>query len=214
MQRFIDKDASMGIDISKLSAKELYELARQKEQEEQRQAELNEHLNKLKQQRSELLAKFNKSLGNIEEEIKQLQQQREQLLSEHESALDRLDQQIRETGMHAKQHAHEDTPEPPNTATPVQSTPPIKPAAAPAPRPVARPSAGTQPPENVENIDDMYIKIRELTKTREYISETLLKEKLKGMGFSNTLISKGLDQLVKDKRLLHKGGGSYVLGKK
>lgn len=205
----------MSIDLSKLSAKELFELARQKEQEEQRQAELNEHLNKLKQQREELLSKFNKALSKLDDEIKQLQQQREKLLGSHEQELAHLDKEI--TG--ARQQAQADTLEAPSPVSPRQEapqrpTPPSKPAATPAPSLEPSTSAARQPPENVENIDDMYIKIRELTKTREYISETLLKEKLKGMGFSNTTISKGLTQLLKDKRLIHKGGGSYVLGKK
>lgn len=185
----------MSIDISKLSAKELYELARQKEIEEQRQAELNEHLNKLKVQREQLLAKFQQTISGIDSEIKQLQQKRERLVSDHDLDMGRLESEIDGTRQQGEQ---------------ALAPPP------PSPRPAASPPATNSKPVSppASDPDELYNKIAELMRTREYISDSLLREKLKSLGFHSPNLGKELEQLVKEKRLVSKSGGSYVLGKK
>ena len=184
----------MSIDISKLSAKELYELARQKEIEEQRQAELNEHLNKLKAQREQLLTKFQQAIANIDNEIKQLQQKRERLVADHDLDISRLESEIDETRQQGEQV--------------LAPPPPPRPAASP-PAAISKP---VSPPSS--DPDELYDRIAELMRTREYISDSLLREKLKSLGFHSPNLGKELEQLVKEKRLIRKSGGSYVLGKK
>lgn len=210
----------MSIDLSKLSAKELYELARQKEQEEQRQAELNKELNQLKAQREELLSGHKQNLGRLDGEIRQLQSQRERLVNEHDADLAKLDDKIETTRQRLEQQQAAPTPvsAAPAVAKKVEADKPVSPAPAVSKAPEAAPSPSSSKQAAAtaatSDLDALFKVISELMRTREYISDTLLKEKLKGMGHSSPNLSKQLEQLVKDKKLIRKSGGSYVLGKK
>lgn len=204
----------MNIDISSLSAKELYELARQKEMEEERQAELNEHLHKLEAQREQLSGKFQKTLSTIDNEIKQLQQQRERLVSDHELELSRLNDEIENT---SKQ-----TGSTPASKIKAYNTPSTLAVTESAEQGLSSSQGEIEPlaaqptnpsPNPINEGESLYEIVSELMRSREYISETLLKEKLKVMGYPSQNIGKDLDRLVKEKRLIRKSGGSYVLGK-
>ncbi len=202
----------MSIDISKLSAKELFELARQKEQEEQKQAEFNEHLNKLKQQRDEMLGKFKRALAKLDGEIKQLQTQRDQLMSDHDQDLSRLNGEI------------EETEERVGDLDALELTEPPKPSEKPAAKSTEASKTKTEredekeqtkpPPRKEADSEELLEEIKTLMRSREYISESLLKERLRGMGYSSLNLTKGLEKLTKEKYLIRKSGGSYILGKK
>lgn len=220
----------MSIDLSKLSAKELYELARQKEQEEQQQAALNEELNQLKAQHEELLTGHQQTLGRVDGEISQLQAQRERLINEHDTELAKLNGKIKTTRQQLVQQ--QTAPKPvstaPAAAAKIETAKPVNPEPATGKKPettpptasaknaaaTASPSAAAAAASAASDIDELFKIIIELMRSREYISDTLLKEKLKGMGHTSANLSKQLEQLVKDKKLIRKSGGSYVLGKK
>ena len=188
----------MNIDISKLSAKELFELAHQKELEEQRQAELHERMTRLRQQQEDLVAEFKAQLTKLDKEIKHLQQQRDRLVEAHDLDLAKLEGELESTDRQLTS--------PPAATKPAQSPP----------APETAPAQGGDKPEsaNPGDPDTLFEQIRELMRGREYISETLLKEKLRGKGNTGVNLGKALEQLVKDRRLIRKSGGSYVLGKK
>ena len=218
------------MDISKLSAKELYELARQKEQEEKHQAELDDKRNKLQQQREELVADFKRRQTELDEEIRKLQQQREQRLNDYHRQLEKLERELealQDSGTPAspvekptKQQPAPAEPKPAKeqTPAPTESKPTKEQAPEPAETQSTAPAQASKPAPAKgragEDVEQIFKEIAELMRNREYISESLLKERLRNQGVSALSLSKALEQLVKDKRLIRKSGGSYVMGKK
>ena len=57
-------------------------------------------------------------------------------------------------------------------------------------------------------------KIRSIMRNRTYISESLLKEKLKANGFDLSNLKKDMDKLIREGKLEKKGSGNFALGKK
>ena len=88
----------MSIDLSKLSAKELYELAQKKEKEEQDAAERQAKVNALIQERETLVSEHKNVLLLTDKKIRDMQEQREKLITDHEKALAELDNKIKESG--------------------------------------------------------------------------------------------------------------------
>ena len=88
----------MSVDLSKLSAKELYELAQKKEREEQEEAERQEKINELMEQRTTMLSEHKNVLLLTDKKIRDLQEQRDKLIADHDKALAELDAKIKESG--------------------------------------------------------------------------------------------------------------------
>ena len=166
----------MSIDLSKLSAKELFELAQKKEQEEKEDSERQGKLDELKTQRESLLNEHKNVLLLTDKKIRDMQAQREKLIADHENVVAEIDKQIKSMG---------------------GSTPRSEPKAA----------AGG---------DDAKLKstIREVMNRRDYISASLLKEKLAAYGIKPTNFNKDLEKWVRDGWLESKGKNNYALGKK
>jgi len=62
--------------------------------------------------------------------------------------------------------------------------------------------------------DELFEKIREMMRTRSFISHGLLKEQLKVKGYNVPNLSKLVDQLIREGKLASAGGGNYALGKR
>ncbi len=170
----------MSIDLSKLSAKELFELAQKKEQEEQQQAKQQSRVNELIAKREAALSEHKNVLLLTDKKIRDMQAQREKLISDHEKVVADIDQEIKSLGGNA-----------PKTEA--------KAAAA---------SGGGS--------DDSKLKstIRQIMNKRDYISASLLKEKLAAYGITPATFNKDLEQWVRNGWLEGKGKGNYALGKK
>ena len=166
----------MSIDLSKLSAKELFELAKQKEQEEKEDSERQGKLDELKTQRESLLNEHKNVLLLTDKKIRDMQAQREKLIADHENVVAEIDKLIKSLG-----------------------------GSAPKPEPKA--AAGD---------DDAKLKstIRQIMNKRDYISASLLKEKLAAYGIKPANFNKDLEQWVREGWLESKGKGNYALGKK
>lgn len=245
------------VNIEELSAKELYELAKKKEQEEARLVQMQEQLTKLTAQREAVIKKHQEDLAYADRKIEELRNQRQVLLDDHRKALASLDkelQQLREDCASKKAAVNKPVvASAPLTAAKTQP----KPAA-----PMARPAVKAPPakeelpppleeevgiedidesdldidlgvdlgpeddepqssaaqkdkrkPSTDEQLDELMGHILKIMKGRSYISETLLKEKLAQANFRPDNLSKLLDTLVRQTRLVRRSGGNYVLGR-
>ena len=168
----------MSIDLSKLSAKELFELAQKKEIEEQEDAERQGKLDELKAQRESLLGEHKNVLLLTDKKIRDMQAQREKLIADYEKVVAELDKQITAMG----------------------GTPP-------KPETKGTSAAGG-------DSDKLKSTIRQIMNKRDYISASLLKEKLAAYGIKLDNFNKDLEQWVKNGWLESKGKGNYALGKK
>jgi len=88
----------MSIDLSKLSAKELFELAQQKEKEEQEAAEREGKVAELKGKRETMISEHKSILLLTDKKIRDMQEQREKLVSDHEKAVAEIDKEIAAMG--------------------------------------------------------------------------------------------------------------------
>lgn len=88
----------MAIDLSKLSAKELFELAQKKEQEELQAAERQGKLDELKGKREAMIGEHKSVLSLTDKKIRDMQEQREKLIRDQEAALAALDAEIKALG--------------------------------------------------------------------------------------------------------------------
>ncbi len=232
----------MAIDLSKLSAKELYELAMRKEQEEQQAAQRQQQLIELQKRRALLMSAHQVALAEIERKISELTSQRGKLIAEHEKSMGNIGKEISELTQklqeseRAEMAARTAGPAEVAKAPPAPPKPPEVPAkpaaAAPAPTPAVAPvqitpaaveeeqsSAHEEMAETagaiaIDSKDELFEKIRELMRTRSFISHGLLKEQLKVKGYTVPNLSKLVDQLIRDGKLASAGGGNYALGKK
>lgn len=230
----------MAIDLSKLSAKELFELALRKEQEEQIQTQRKEQLIELQQQRALLLSAHQVALAEIERKISDLTSQRGKLIADHEKSMTAIGKEIGEL-MRKIQEAElaEKAPKPAAAApaAPKESAPVAPPVAPAAAAPAAKPAPAAPAPASAPAIpaaaseesphgaggseivtlndkDELFEKIREMMRTRSFISHGLLKEQLKVKGFNVPNLTKLVDQLIREGKLASAGGGNYALGKK
>lgn len=232
------------VNIEELSAKELYELAKKKEQEEARLVQMQEQLTKLTSQREAVIKKHQEDLAYTDRKIEELRKQRQALVDDHRKALDSLDkelQQLREDCASKK-----DAVDKPLAAHPPAAKTQPKPAAATAKPAVKAPpakeklpppleeevgiedidesdldidlgvnldQAGKHKPSTEEQLDELMGHILKIMKGRSYISEGLLKEKLNLANFKTATLSKLLDTLVRQTKLVRRSGGNYVLGR-
>lgn len=88
----------MSIDLSKLSAKELFELAQKKEQEEQSAAERQSKIDQLKAKLDTMVSEHKSVLLLTDKKIRDMQEQREKLVKDHEAALAELETEIKALG--------------------------------------------------------------------------------------------------------------------
>lgn len=167
----------MSIDLSKLSAKELYELAQQKEKEEQDLAERQAKLDELNKRREEMLNEHKSILLLTDKKIRDMQAKREQLVTEQEQALKEIDREIEALGGKA-------------------------------------PNASSASASDAGETESLKSTIRQVMLKRDYISASLLKEKLEAYGVKRSNFNKDLEQWVRNGWFISKGKGNYALGKK
>jgi hypothetical protein len=238
------------VNIEQLSAKELYELAKKKEQEEARVAEMQEQLKKLETEREGLIKKHEEELAYTDRQIEELASQRERMIEGHNKALSILEQKLKtlreETNKAAAQEpapAKEEAPKKPETEVAkapapakeeTQKKPETEAVKAPSP---AKPKEGMvgedlPPPSDDEpeqevrekakakggseadELNTLMEHMHQIMKGRSYISDSLLREKLQSLKFKPANLSKLLDTLVRQARLVRRSGGNYVLGRK
>lgn len=199
----------MTIDITKLSSKELFELAKQKEKEEQEASQRAERLAEVKQQLAQLVAEHQEALAASDRAIRELQEKRSRMVAEFEAALapleldiQQLERQIRggrakaesaetelsdeeELRLHFEEQAGAESSAPETRAT-----------------------------HEKDQSEELLTKIRHIMRTRNYISESLLKEQLKLNGFDMSKLKKEMEKLLREGKLKKEGAGNYALGKK
>ncbi|MGE0079836.1 MAG: hypothetical protein AB7U81_00900 [Thiohalomonadaceae bacterium] len=196
----------MLVNLDELSANELLELARKKQQQEvekARAAAVVSRLAQLRKRREQLMADQERALAILEKELQALQQRRAQLVASHQSALAALDKEMAEVS------ASKDSV--PEAVAPVAAAPMT---VAPAPAAVAEPADASQSREGEKGKPDMAATILQLLKGRIDISEGFLRERLRSGGYDLAKLGKTLEQLVREGKLVNKGGGNYALKKR
>lgn len=222
-----------------LSARELYELAKKREREEDERARRSEamaQVRKLEKKRLELENKHDTAITILENQISDLQLRRKQLIAEHEDALAAIDREIGEQVSRAAMQAakseapdysvnvvkpakKEATPEPaapaekPATLERPPAAKPTPPAETPAEKPAAKPAPGKKP-SPAEELAELADFLRTTFKYRKTISYSLLKETLKAKRFNTATLGRQLDQLCREGKLLKQGNENFSPGRK
>jgi hypothetical protein len=178
----------MSIDLSKLSAKELFELAQQKEKEEQQEAERDARIGGLKSRREAMLNEHKNVLLLTDKKIRDMQAQRDKLIADHEQAVTEIDKEIVALGGSAP------------TAKAVAGT-----------EPTTKTAAASSDSDDAAKLKAT---IRQIMNKRPYISASLLKEQLASYGIKSANFNKELEQWVRDGWFDTKGQGNYALGKR
>lgn len=176
----------MSFDLSKLSAKELFELAQQKEKEEQQEAERDARIGDLKSRREAAHNEHKNVLLLTDKKIRDMQAQRDKLIADHEQAVAEIDKEIEALGGTA----------PEATVVAAAET---KPAAA--------------SPESGDTVK-LKATLRQIMNKRPYISASLLKEQLASYGIKSANFNKELEQWVRDGWFENKGQSNYALSKR
>lgn len=210
------------VNIEELSARELYELAKKKELEETRIAQLQEQLSETIAKRDTMVKEYQQGLAYTDRQIEELKAQRQEMVEKHQKALASIEVELKKLRTRCEERKANKTTLPPSIIT---DSPP---AAAPAVS--APPDREDLPPPTVQRTEQRGLETRkkkgeaeELTllmeqihkimKGRTDISESLLREKLNLAKFRPPNLSKLLDALVRQSQLSRKSGGNYVLGK-
>jgi predicted metalloendopeptidase len=180
----------MSFDLSKLSAKELFELAQQKEKEEQQEAERDARISDLKSRREAAHNEHKNVLLLTDKKIRDMQAQRDKLIADHEQAVAEINKEIEALGGTAPE------------ATVV---------AAAETGAVTKPAAAS--PESSDTIK-LKTTLRQIMNKRPYISASLLKEQLASYGIKSANFNKELEQWVRDGWFENKGQSNYALGKR
>lgn len=211
------------VNLEELSAKELYELARKKEQEEARLAQMQEQLRALKLERETLIKKHEEALAETDRQLQELTRQREKMLKEHESALSALDARLKKLGAEttakkaAVNEASAAKPATPSRPSLVQEElpPPSDEEETPAQKadtpPAHKPREKAK--SDAEELEILMEHLRKIMKGRSYISDSLLREKLQAANYKPANLGKLLETLVRQARLVRRSGGNYVLGR-
>ena len=209
----------MTVDIKNLSASELFELAKQKEQEEQEAHQRAARLAEIKKQIAALITSHKEAMAATDQAIAELQEKRTRLVSEFKAAITPLEMDIKE--LERKVKADQAKAESPAPTVPPQSNVQTAKPATPAPTEQAPPStatpqpaAETPPAKPADSGEELLVKIRDIMRTRSYVSESLLKEKLKASGFDIRNLKQDIEKLIREGKLEKKGIGNYALGKK
>lgn len=211
----------MPIDISNLSSQELFELAKRKEKEEQEAKQRVARLTELKKQVKALIVEHEEAVAATDKAIQELQEKRTRLLAEFKTTLAPLELDIQELERKVKadqaKAAAEAVPRPPISPAPAPKVTPVPstPQVATQPQPAApQPSQVSAPPPAVDTSEELLAKIRDIMRSRTYVSESLLKEKLKTNGFDVRNLKADIEKLLREGKLEKKGIGNYALGKK
>ncbi|MCK9530794.1 MAG: hypothetical protein M0R77_09575 [Gammaproteobacteria bacterium] len=186
----------MLVNLNELSASELLELAKKKQQEEQESARRSAkvaRLAQLRKKREQLLADQERALLILDKELQSLQQRRTQLVTSHQTALAALDKEMAEVSAGARA-SEMDVPAP--AAEPA--------VGAPEPQPETRPAPSVDPAAAILN----------LLKGRVDMSDSLLRERLRGLGIDAGRFAKAIAQLVREGKVVSKGAGNYALKKR
>ncbi len=209
----------MTIDIKNLSASELFELAKKKEQEEQEAHQRAARLAEIKKQIAALITSHKEALAATDQAIAELQEKRTRLVSEFKAAITPLELDIKE--LERKVKADQAKAESPAASVPPQSNvhaakpaPPAQSEQAPTSTATPQAAAETPPAKPADSGEELLVKIRDIMRTRTYVSESLLKEKLKASGFDIRNLKQDIEKLIREGKLEKKGIGNYALGKK
>lgn len=196
----------MLVNIEELSAEELFELAQKKKSEEAdaaRRAAVQERVNEARKRREQIVREFDQALAANDQELQALQKAREQLITRHRAALAVIDKNLSDL---EKESAAA-------VAVPAAAAKPVA-AAAPPPTPAAAVPPAPRPPARAETSENLPEAIMELLVGRNTISESLIKEQLRLRGLNTSDLSKVLDKLTREGRLVNRGSGNYGPGKK
>lgn len=199
------------VNIDELSAKELYELAKQKEREEERLAQMQEQLNELKTRREQLIKRHQEELAYTDRKLEELNAQRREMIESHQKALTALEQELRKAQEQCdtRRAAARAIPEAKPALEKEELPPPIaEPDEAPA-----RETPKAKGKSDGDELEVLMSHIHKIMKGRSYISESLLRERLTQLNFKSPHLSKLLDTLVRQTKLVRRTGGNYVLGK-
>jgi L-lactate utilization protein LutB len=178
----------MSIDLSKLSAKELFELAQQREKEEQQAAERDARINELQNRREAMLNEHKSVLLLTDKKIRDMQAQRDKLIADHEQAVAEIDKEIVAMGGNA-----------PTAQTAADAGAAAKSTAT---------SGGD------DDTAKLKATLRQIMNKRPYISASLLKEQLASYGIKPANFNKDLEQWVRNGWFENKGQSNYSLGKR
>jgi septal ring factor EnvC (AmiA/AmiB activator) len=198
----------MLVNLNDLSADELLKLARKKQHEEQERARHSArvtHLAQLRKRREQLILDQQRALLILDKELQSLQQRRTQLVMGHESALAALDKEMAEVSAGAC------TPETESAAAP---------GAAPAGEETSKQTGGA-PDERAPAAEErrtpdatLATAILDLLKGRVDMSDSLMRERLRGLGIDAGRFAKAIAQLVREGKVVSKGAGNYALKKR
>ena len=200
----------MLVNLNELSASELLELAKKKQQEEQESARRSAkvaRLAQLRKKREQLLADQERALLILDKELQSLQQRRTQLVTSHQTALAALDKEMAEVSAGAR--APEMDMRAPAAEPAVSNAAPAAVGVAsadgsPEPQPETRPVPGVDPSVAILN----------LLKGRVDMSDSLMRERLRGLGIDAGRFAKAIAQLMREGKVVSKGAGNYALKKR
>ncbi len=195
----------MLINLDELSANDLLELARKKQQQEEAQARMAaraSRLAQLRKRREQLSADQERAIAILDKELQALQQRRLQLVASHQRALAALDKEMAEVSAAAS-----DADPGAERTEAKAATPPV--ASGPTPNgagPVTAAGTGSAP--------GMDMAILKLLRGRMDMSDSLLRERLRDQGYDMLKFSKTLDALLREGKVVSKGSGNYALKKR
>ncbi|MGM0593981.1 MAG: hypothetical protein ACQETD_05525 [Pseudomonadota bacterium] len=201
------------VNLEELSAKELYELARKKEQEEERLAQVKKQLQQLKAERTEMERKHDEALADLDRQIEELKAQRVSMLESQQKALALVDKRLKALGVESEKAASRAEEAKQASAAPVQEPSEELPPPLDEPEPEKEPPARSRAARSDEEMETLKEHIRKMMKGRSYISDGLLREKLQAAKFKPTNLGKMLENLTKQGWLIRRSGGNYVLGR-
>jgi DNA repair exonuclease SbcCD ATPase subunit len=228
------------VNLEELSAKELYELAKKKEQEEALQEQLLGRINEIKATREQVKITYQEVLKDIDQQLEELGKQRQTVVADHKKELEELNHELEQliqeveesqealaeassAEKEAAQRKEQDEAAEAAASKAAEAKPappPEKPAAAkPAEKPAPQPAASAKSPakgplSKEEELDLLMEHMVTFMKGRAYISESLLREKLQVAKFKPaTNLNKLLETLVQQARLVRRNGSNYVLGR-
>jgi chromosome segregation ATPase len=211
------------VNLEELSAKELYQLAKKKEQEEALQQQLQGRINEIKTTREQLKISYQEILQDIDDKLEELGKQRQDVVAEHKKELEELNQELEqlikeveesqmalaEASSAEKEVAQRKEQEEAASSKEEEAAEEAKEKA-----PTTVKSAGGEMGKD-EEMDQLMEHMVNFMKGRSYISESLLREKLQVVKFKPaTNLNKLLDALVQQARLVRRNGNNYVLGRR
>lgn len=226
------------VKLEELSAKELYELAKKKEQEEALQEQLLGRIKEIQTTREQLKISYEEILKDIDDKIEELASQRQAVIADHKKELEELNQELEtlikeveesqvalaeaSSAKKEVEQRKEQEEEVPVLEEVAEQEPPVEKKAEAKPEPKAASSTATEkkaatPAVNMSKDEELDLLMEHMVtfmKGRSYISESLLREKLQVAKFKPaTNLNKLLETLVQQARLVRRNGNNFVLGR-